>query len=306
MPTQLLGADVEIESPPTPEGEALTWVADAPSSLPTFDWEVGYRYVYNPQTGLHDQIAPLTLRDILYPTEDDIGVVVMPEGPYHSHWLNLLLTTVKTHLAAGDWLVLGDVLIHWGVRGVPPKAPDLAAIPGGRMPALSEKSYRVNRDGPIPTFVLEITSATTRRIDLREKPLLYAAVGIKELLIIDFWTRQRDRWEMLGYRLESSPYYRPITPDAEGGLSFNTVGLRFVTVGKERVDVYKTATRKRLLTPDELKARAKAKAKALAQEKKARAKEARARTKAETRAAEAEAKAARLEEELARLRGQQP
>jgi Uma2 family endonuclease len=283
----------------------------------------------------------LTLRDILYPTEEDIGVVVMPEGPYHSHWLNLLLTMVKTHLAAGDWLVLGDVLIHWSQRGVPPKAPDLAAIPGGRMPALSEKSYRVNRDGPIPSFVLEITSATTRRIDLKEKPLLYAAVGVRELLIIDFWTRQRDSWEMLGYRLGSSPYYRPIAPDAGGGLSFETVGLRFVTVGQERVEVYETATGKRLLTPDELKARAKAEAKARAKEARARADaearaeteaqartdaeiraeteararadaearaetEARARANAEARAAEAEAKATRLEEELARLRGRKP
>jgi Uma2 family endonuclease len=280
MPTQLLDVelevDVEVEAPPTPEREALTWVAEA---LPTFDWEAGYRYAYNPETGLHDQIVPLTLRDVLYPTEEDIGVVVMPEGPYHSHWLNLLLTMVKTHLAASDWLVLGNVLLHWSQRGVPPKAPDLAAIPGGRMPAPSEKSYRVNRDGPIPTFVLEITSATTRRVDLREKPLLYAAVGIREMLIIDFWTHRRDAWEMLGYRLGgASPYYEPIVPDAEGGLSFNTVGLRFVTVRQERVDVYETATGKRLLTPGELK----------------------------TRAADAEAKAARLEEELARLRGQKP
>jgi len=51
------------------------------SRLPTFDLEVGYKYVYNPETGMHDQV-PLTLLDVLYPLEDE--GVVMPESPHHA------------------------------------------------------------------------------------------------------------------------------------------------------------------------------------------------------------------------------
>ncbi len=47
-------------------------------------------------------------------------------------------------------------------------------------------------------------------------------------------------------------------PDADGGLTFETMGLRFVAVKRERIDVYNTATGERLLTLDEQKARAEA------------------------------------------------
>jgi len=63
-----------------------------------------------------------------------------------------------------------------------------------------EKSYRVHRDGPVPAFVLEITSEDTRAIDLQAKTLHYAAVGVREMLIIDFWPEDGGAWQPLGYR----------------------------------------------------------------------------------------------------------
>lgn len=258
-----------------------------PDDLPTFPLEVGYRYVYNPASQKHDQV-PLTLLEFLYPIEEDIGAVVMPESPLHDLWTNLLAIMLRGYLSSAEWLVISDVLIHWGQPRAPAKAPDLAAVPGGRMPAQTEKSYRVGRDGPIPAFALEITSEETRQSDLYEKTLLYAAVGVREMLVIDILSEPADPWQLLGYRLEDSPFYREIEPDVDGGLTFETIGLRFMAIGRERIEVYEAATGERLLTPDELKARAEVEA--------ARAEaEATARAKAEARAAQLEAQLRELQ-----------
>jgi hypothetical protein len=64
----------EKAAAPSPAAESRS------PSLPTFDLEVGWKYVYNSETGMHDQV-PLTLLDILYPLEDE--AIVMPESPCH-------------------------------------------------------------------------------------------------------------------------------------------------------------------------------------------------------------------------------
>jgi Uma2 family endonuclease len=241
------------QAPPVP-GETYALPA-----LPTFPLEAGFRQIYDPETGV-SQHLPLTLLDFLYPSDEDVGVVIMPETPLHDIWTNLLAIMLRSYLAVENWLVLSDVLIHWGRRGAPAKAPDLAAIPGGRMPEPRQKSYRVGRHGPVPVFALELTSSETRLVDLQEKPLLYAAVGIKEFLIIDLLPEGKGAWQLTGYRLEDEPFYHKLQPDAEGGLTFETIGLRFVAIGQERIEVYDAATGERLLTPTELKARAEAEA----------------------------------------------
>jgi Uma2 family endonuclease len=268
------------QAPPTTPS-----VADALPDLPTFPLEAGFREIYDPETGTSQQV-PLTLLDFLYPSDEDVGVVIMPESPIHDIWATLLAIMLRSYLAADHWLVLRDVIVHWGRRGAPAKAPDLAAIPGGRLPEPKQKSYRVGRDGTLPSFVLELTSAETRSVDLQEKPLLYAAVGVKEFLIIDLLPEGKGAWHLTGYRLEDTPFYHKLQPDAEGGLTFETVGLRFVAIGQERVEVYEVATGERLLTPTELMARAEAEA-ARAEAEAARAEaEATGRIAAETRAAE--------------------
>ncbi|MEZ4866505.1 MAG: Uma2 family endonuclease [Caldilineaceae bacterium] len=239
------------------------------ADLPVFPLEVGYRTMQDPATGEWRDL-PLTLLDLLFPTDDDVGVVKLSQSPWHDKLTVLLATMLRMYLTAQGWLATQDVLIHWGRRGVPPKSPDVAAFLGGHLPERKEKSYRVGRDGPLPAFVLEITSEETRQEDLDGKKLFYAAVGVKEYLIIDLLAKATTDWQLLGYRLGESPFYEGITPDAEGGLTFATIGLRFVAVGNERIDVYDVKTGERLLTPDEQKAKAEEE-QARADEEKARA-----------------------------------
>lgn len=56
---------------------------DSLPSLPTFPLEAGWRTVYDTATQRYLQ-QPLTLLDILYPSEDDVGVVYMAQSPMHN------------------------------------------------------------------------------------------------------------------------------------------------------------------------------------------------------------------------------
>ncbi|MFN8491732.1 MAG: Uma2 family endonuclease [Caldilineaceae bacterium] len=251
-------------------------IAVTENALPTFPWEAGYRLVTDPATG-EQQAVPLTLFDILYPSEADIGTVFMAQGPLHDLWSRVLAVMLQAYLAASGWLILHDVFVRWGQAGVRPLAPDITAIRGGKMPPKGEKSYLVGRDGPLPEFVVEITSEETRSADLEAKKALYAALGIKEYLIIDLLPDTGDTWQLLGYRLANKPYYTELAPDAEGGLSFATVGLRFIVV-EQRIEVYELATGQRLLNNEEANLRAEAEARARTElESKLRAMEAKLR-----------------------------
>jgi Uma2 family endonuclease len=276
-------------------------------TLPTFPLESGWRTVHDPITGEFHQI-PLTLRDILFPTEDDIGVVYMAQSPLHNLLTGLLYTMLHTYLGARAWLILHDVLVLWGVRGVTPKSPDIVAFPGGRFPA-GENSYRVGRDGPMPTFIIEVTSTDTRQEDLLIKPYHYAALGIREYLIIDLLNNASEPWDLIGYRLDAGPFYRRLPADPAGGITFATVGLRFVAVDRTRIEVYDSTTGERLFTSEELKAQATAESERATSEA-ARAEAEAARAEAESERAEvataarlaAEARAAAAEAEVLALK----
>ncbi len=245
----------ELEEEEKLEIVAQSSVLDRPMNLPTFPMEVGYRELYDPQTKTFSQL-PLTLLELLYPIDEDVGVVTVADSPLHDILVTLLTTMLRVYLSARSWLITSDVIVHWGYKRAPYKSPDIAAMLGGKVPDIEEKSYRVGRDGPLPSFVIEVTSEETRHTDLYEKNLLYAAVGVKEYLIIDILANRRQKWNLIGYRLDNKPRYKKLTPDEEGGLRFESVGLRFVGFGNERIDIFDLATGERLLRPDELKLKA--------------------------------------------------
>ena len=275
--------------------------------LPTFPIDTGFWERFDAETNtLHRY--PLTLLDLLFPDQDELGVLVMPESPLHDLWSGQLAFTMRTNLKQRNWLILHDVFIYWPQRFVPPAAPDLAIIPDAPVLAENVKSYHVGRDGPLPIFVAELISESSRTHDLETKRTLYASMGIKEYLVVDLLPLEAGPWRVYGYRLDNEPYYTPIPNDEAGGVTFTGVGLRFVPVGRSRIEVYDLTIDERLLTPDELKAEAQAETAARVAAETAQAAEAAARAAAETaQAAEAAARVAaeaRIAELEAILRSQ--
>lgn len=268
--------------------------------LPKLSWEWGHKLVRDEQSG--DVVeAPLTLLDLLYPTGEEL---FMSEGWLH-RWLSVMIEILlREHLKERKWIVFGNVFVHWHRPGVPPLAPDVTAIFGGNYPG-EDGSYHVGHHGPNPNFVVEVTSPNKPARDLDRKKWDYAALAIPEYLIIDMWSEPTKPWKLLGYRLQDGPFYSEITPDADGGITFQSIGVRFVGIGRSNIAVYDATTGERLTLPEEWRhlARVEAEARATAE---ARAEAEAARAEAEATRAEAEAAArvaveAKLAEAMARL-----
>lgn len=227
--------------------------------LPTFPLEDGYRLVYDEVTDAHYHI-PLTLREVLFPIEDDIGVVKVAQGISHHLLITLIIERLRLHLLGHGWGFLNDVLIQWGVPGVTNSSPDITAIRDVDIPVDRRSAYLVGREGPMPSAVIEVTSRSTRSSDFGLKRTIYAALGVEEYLIIDLWGRQTEPWRLYGYQLGTSPFYDEIAPDVEGGITLQSMGLRFVADQREQVRIFDVATGEELQHPSEFRDLAKSEA----------------------------------------------
>ena len=118
-----------------------------------------------------------------------------------------------------DTLVAGDlmVLFEEGNREAA-LAPDVMVVFGAGNDHRS--SYKVWQEGDrMPAFVLEVLSTSTWRKDVRVKPALYAALGVREL-----WLFEPVGVYLVGYRLDGD-IYQPIRPLTDGGLPSRVLGL---------------------------------------------------------------------------------
>ncbi|MBV7327935.1 Uma2 family endonuclease [Chloroflexi bacterium TSY] len=150
--------------------------------------------------------------------------------------------------------------IRWNLLGVPDKSPDIAAIPNAEASTEGKKSYQVGIDGPMPTAVIEVTSDSSRNQDFNVKRDTFASVGIQEYLIIDILNDPSEPWHLSGYLLGNSPYYQQIPPDSEGGITLQSLNLRFVPIQRTRIDVFDSSSGERLHSTSEFKAMAEAEA----------------------------------------------
>jgi hypothetical protein len=111
--------------------------------------------------------------------------------------------------------------------------------------------FLVTEEGTRPSLVVEVVSPRYRKEDREIKVRQYARAGVQEYIIFD---RRRQRGqildEVLGYRLVDNIYV-PITPDEEGRILCETVGL-YVGLHDGEVVVVDAQTQERLLRAGEL------------------------------------------------------
>lgn len=259
----------------------------SPSGLPWVDTplddpERGWRYVRVklPDGREVSQTVPLTPADFLNPQEGD----VMPQRPFHAQATRDLADMLQTRYAGSPAVtVFNDLIMDWGIAGLPNPSPDVSIVPEVRDPE-RERGGRFNvvLEGTRPALVIEVVSPQYRKEDREDKVAIYAKAGVREYVIFDHRTRRGQGIdEVLGYRLLENAYL-PISPDEDGFIYCETVGLR-MGLENGRVVLIDGETGARLPTHTEAVARAEA--------------EAAARQQAEARLAE-------LEAELERLRGE--
>ena len=184
-------------------------------------------------------------------------------------------------------------------------SPDVYVVVGA--PAHLRDTYLLWNEPKGPDFVLEVTSASTRRADERRKRDVYASLGVSEYFLYD------PRAEYLtpplqGYRLRDGAYGPlpsvTVLAGREVAVASEVLGLELRDEREARmVRLRDPATGQDLLTYDESEhareeeaAARRQEAEARGQEAEARRQEAAARQAAETRVAELEARLRDLED----------
>ncbi len=224
---------------------------------------------------------PLTADDYLHPQEGD----QMTQGNPHQRIVRALADVLQRWLERFPGVgVFSDVLIRWGISGLPNQAPDVWVVRGLEDPTAIRGRLDCSELGVLPELAIEVISTTHkeyREKDERDKVRIYERAGVAEYLIVDpAGYGKGEPYLLTGYRLDVAGRYQRIAPDARGALHAETASLYFVSDAERGVFVEVAETGERLLYSDE------AEEALLAAEA--------ARLDAEQRATEAEARLARL------------
>jgi colicin import membrane protein len=259
---------------------------------PFFD---GWRYVLKKGAdGKEKRIqVPLTQKDVLHPQEDDF----IMHNEAHEEDCHYLKTVLAAHLAGQPGTVIyRDQRIDWGVAEIEPHGPDLAVladVPNDRNS--QQGTLHLSMSGAHPLLVIEVTSPSTRDVNLDEKVVEYDRVGVPFYAIVDRRIRNdREELRLLAYRTTREGYVR-VKLDGQGWLALEPIGLSLGIEGRNLV--CRDARGERLLDYQEVVQ--------AFREATARAQAAEARAEAEAQARQAiEERLRQLEAEMNRLCGQ--
>ena len=156
----------------------------------------------------------------------------MAESDIHAQCLMYVAAALKRHFARhaqGDVYVSSNSFLYYE-RGNPRAvvAPDVYVVIG--VPGHLRDSYLLWNEPKAPDFVLEATSASTRREDVGHKREVYTALGVAEYFLYD------PRGEYLtpplkGYTLDDGRY-RPlpamtVLPSRGAAIRSKVLGLEF-------------------------------------------------------------------------------
>ena len=138
-------------------------------------------------------------------------VIVESVGTLRQHWRG-----------RRDVFVGGDLFVYWH-RGRPPVSPDVLVAFG--VASRHHGSYVVWEEGKPPDFVLEVVSPSSGERDEKEKPAIYAEMGVPEY----FWYDPKGELEpaLAGFELCGCEY-RPLP---EATLPGGVVGIRSKVLG---------------------------------------------------------------------------
>ena len=150
--------------------------------------------------------------------------------------------------------VSGDLLVYYE-QGNPRKfvVPDAFVVKG--LKQVRRRTFRIWNERIPPHFVLETTSKKTKNKDLKDKPSIYASIGVREYFLFDPTSDYLDP-PLQGNRLVNGVYCR-INPEVDGALVSTELGLKLALVSDE-LEFFRIDTGERLLTAEEARSIAEA------------------------------------------------
>lgn len=191
-------------------------------------------------------IEAVVRQPVIYPESDGKP---MGETETHRQELSDTIEVLKEWFRSTENIYVGGNMFLYYEEGNRHKnvCPDVFVVRG--VPKQRRRIYQVWHEGQLPCFVLELTSKSTKREDLREKMALYAELGVREYLICDP-LQEYLRPALQGYELVDGRYQRMV-PAEDGSLRSRELGVlvRLEADGLRFVD---PTTGERLLKPVEV------------------------------------------------------
>jgi Uma2 family endonuclease len=186
--------------------------------------------------------VPLYTHDLLFPQEGDDVVT----NDNHNRCYLYLYSALRRVLAGRPGArVFADHRVDFQVPGLQPLGPDVTVLVGtaGEWNPL-HGTFPVKTYGGRPALVVEVTSPSTRELDVDDKFDLYHRAGVGVYLLADVPPGgDPPRMEVDGYEW-SVEGYRRMGWDADGtvwvpelGVGFRPDGLRLVVIGPNRQPV---------------------------------------------------------------------
>lgn len=233
------------------------------------------------------------LKYIEYPESDGKP---MAETDKHIQQIINLRFALTEHFQGDPQVYVGSNLLLYYVEGDHSKsvAPDVFFVRG--VPKHDRRVYKLWAEGQAPQVVLEISSRSTRKEDLREKKDLYAQIGVREYFIFDPEYALKPPFR--AFRLHGTAFVEEVVSGHR--VLSRELGLELVDDGTT-LRLFHPLTQTWLRTPTE-EATARQEAESLVATETARAERATRWAKQETQRAEQEAaRAARLAAKLREL-----
>jgi Uma2 family endonuclease len=243
----------------------------------------------------------IQVKQVYYPESDGKP---MGETDEHREAMIRHIQVLQDYYRGQEVYVSGDLLVYYE-QGNPRRfvVPDAFVVKG--ISPHRRRTYKTWVEGKAPDVVIETTSRKTRRKDTKDKPDLYARLGVREYFLFD---PDREYLEppLQGHRLTDQGYI-VIKPDASGCLESLELGLR-LSAEQDSLRFYRLDTGEPLLTAAERAEMEAERAETEAERAETEAERAQAeaeRAESEAERAEAEALARRAAEaEVARLRAE--
>jgi Uma2 family endonuclease len=235
------------------------------------------------------------LQTVVYPESDGEPV---GETDDHRELMFVLIFALKNLLRRTAAYVAGNLFIYYE-EGHPESvvAPDVFVIFG--VPQHNRRTYKTwEHGGKCPDLVIELTSSKTRYVDLGEKRVRYAELGVQEYYIFDPLGEYLEP-RLRGYQLVDGELL-PLP----GPRMFSRLLNAELRVMDNTLRLYDMASGTLLPTPYELDDERQREAEARQREAEARQREAEARQREAEARRTAEAEVERLRAEIERLRAQ--
>jgi len=236
--------------------------------------------------------------EIDYPESDGKP---MGETELHRNWTIRILEILQQRYRGQSVYVASDLLLYFE-EGSPTKfvVPDCFVV--RNCATHLRRTFQTWKEGRVPDVVIEVTSRSTSRTDMVDKPIIYEMMGVQEYFLYDP-TSDYLQSSLQGYRLIEGQF-REITP-INGQLRCLTLGVD-LSVHDQDLQIIDFETGVEQLTEAQFEQEARLAAEQ-GRERECREKEREREAKEREQAARvvAEGRVRELEDELRRLRNNQ-